>query len=135
MAPRVPSSMVLAVGLAVCLVACGGKGKDAKTTPDKVAGSDDPSMKDPGDPTGGPGATPGSDPANPGGPGAGPGGSPTGPGGGPDPTGPAVIPPNLDPDPAQAKTQVDAHLTIAKTALAQPVPDPEKALAEARNAL
>jgi tetratricopeptide (TPR) repeat protein len=46
-----------------------------------------------------------------------------------------VIPPNLDPDPAQARAQVDAHLTIARSSLAQAVPDPEKALAEAKEAL
>ena len=40
--------------------------------------------------------------------------------------------PNLDPDPAQAKAQVDQHLAIAKHALAQPTPDAEGALRAAQ---
>ncbi len=48
---------------------------------------------------------------------------------------PKVIPPNLDVDPAQAKTQVDQLLGMAKTALSGPTPDPETALKHARAAL
>jgi tetratricopeptide (TPR) repeat protein len=43
--------------------------------------------------------------------------------------------PNLDPDPAQAKSQVDQHLQIARQALAAAIPDPDGALSEARFAL
>ena len=52
---------------------------------------------------------------------------------------PAEVPitfPIQDPDPAQAKAQVDAQLTIAKSALAQkPTPDADGALNAARAAL
>jgi tetratricopeptide (TPR) repeat protein len=51
------------------------------------------------------------------------------------PDGPPVTPPNFDPDPAQAKTQVDSHLNIAKQALSQPTPDADGALREAKAAL
>lgn len=125
MASRVPKSM-FRLGLVASLVlaaACGGKGKDAKTTPDKQAAAD-PSMKDPGDPTqpgDGSGATP-TDPNAPGG-GSGVPGDPT------------VTPPNLDVDPAQAKTQVDQYLAQAKASLSGPVPDAEGALKHARAAL
>ncbi|MEJ7596881.1 MAG: hypothetical protein WKG01_03130 [Kofleriaceae bacterium] len=110
--------------------ACGGKGKDGKTTPGGGTGSQGQSqgMNDPG-----------GDPNGPGGPGAAGGSGSNDPnlpdGGGSDPTGPQVIAPNLDPDPAQAKTQVDQHLTVAKAALSAPTPDPETALREARLAL
>ena len=54
----------------------------------------------------------------------------------PDPTaGPAIAFPNQDPDPNQAKAQVDQHLNVAKQALAAPTPDPDTALREAREAL
>jgi tetratricopeptide (TPR) repeat protein len=43
--------------------------------------------------------------------------------------------PNYDPDPAQARTQVDQHLQIARAALATPTPDADTALREARLAL
>jgi len=43
--------------------------------------------------------------------------------------------PNLDPDPAQAKSQVDQQLAIAKQALAKQPPDADGALAAARAAL
>jgi tetratricopeptide (TPR) repeat protein len=114
------------LGLMVA-AACGGK-KTGTTTPSgngSAAGSADPSMTDSGDP------------ANPGAGGAG-GTGPvgTGPtGGGPNIDGPTVVPPNLDPDPATVKSQVDAQLTIAKGALAQPTPDADGALRAARSAL
>jgi tetratricopeptide (TPR) repeat protein len=132
---------------ALAAAACGGTAKDAKTTPTKKAGSGDASqsMKDTGDPAdpggggGAPGGGPvaGGGPTKPGGaPGAGPGTSPGGPaGGGGLPPEPTVIPPNLDVDPAQAKTQVDQYLAMAKTALSGPAPDAEGALKQARAAL
>jgi tetratricopeptide (TPR) repeat protein len=43
--------------------------------------------------------------------------------------------PNYDPDPAQARAQVDQHLQVARQALARPTPDPDTALREARLAL
>lgn len=119
-------------------VACGGGSKKDKTTPDKK--TDGQSMKDNGDPEappagGGTGAGGGSAVA---GTGSG-GGSDTASNGAgasePSDTTPQVTYPNLDPDPAQAKTQVDAHLAIAKNALAQPTPDGDAALKEARIAL
>lgn len=117
-------------------VACGGGGKKENTTPGKGSGGgDSQSMKDNGDPTdpGGSGGTGG----NTGGSGGTTGGAP----GTPDPANPpaepevVVTPPNFDPDPAQAKTQVDAHLTIARQALSGTTPDAETALKEARLAL
>jgi len=139
-APRVGTSMprlgLLAAALLVA-AACGGKNKDAKTTPDKKPGGEtSQSMKDTGDPVdpgGGSGGSGGGGTA--GGPGKpGPGTAPGGGGGGVPPE-PTVIPPNLDVDPAQAKTQVDQHLAMAKTALSGPTPDGEAALKHARAAL
>ncbi|MGE3454214.1 MAG: tetratricopeptide repeat protein, partial [Kofleriaceae bacterium] len=115
-------------------VACGGGGKGGSTTPSQNGtGGDGQSMTDTGDPTGpsgGDGTPGGTDPGSPGGS---PGGTP---GGGTDPNGgPAIVPPNLDPDPAQARSQVEQHLTVARNALAAPTPDSETALREARLAL
>jgi len=115
---------------------CGGKGKDAKTTPSKKAGDSSQSMKDTGDPVD-PGGAPGSAGAGatgankPGGTGAA-GGSAAGGGAPPEPV---VVAPNYDVDPAQAKAQVDQYLALAKTALAGATPDPEGALKHARAAL
>jgi tetratricopeptide (TPR) repeat protein len=112
--------------------ACGGKGKDGKTTPDQKAGAQ--SMKDPGDPAelgaaGPPGGGPGT-------PGAGSAPRPPAPAAASaPPPEPAVVPPNLDVDPAQAKAQVDQYLAMARTALSGPAPDAEGALKHARAAL
>ncbi len=123
-------------------VACGGGSKKDKTTPDKK--TDGQSMKDTGDPDGlGAGGTGGGSGAGSGsnvagaGSGSGSAGSPNNGAGASEPgdATPQVTYPNLDPDPAQAKTQVDAHLAIAKNALAQPTPDGDAALKEARIAL
>ncbi len=131
---RVIKTMTLRVGAVLCAfaiaAACGGGNKGGKTTPGGGTGSAGAGQsmtdKDPvGDGTGGSAGGAG-DPTLP---------TPNAGGGAADPTGPAVVAPNLDIDPAQAKTQVDAHLTIAKQALAQPTPDPEVALREARAAL
>lgn len=139
--------------LILCVAAaCGGADKKATTTPDQAkAGGDaqrqrrgqgqDQEMTDPGDPTGGAaGATSGAP-----GPRGGPPGGPTSgapdtaaSGGPPGPdlsAGPVVTMPNYDPDPAQARTQVDQHLQIARAALATPTPDADTALREARLAL
>jgi tetratricopeptide (TPR) repeat protein len=48
---------------------------------------------------------------------------------------PAVQFPNLDPDPAQAKAQVDQQLAVARQALAQNPPDADGALHAAKQAL
>jgi tetratricopeptide (TPR) repeat protein len=48
---------------------------------------------------------------------------------------PQVTMPNYDPDPGQARAQVEQHLRVARQALATPTPDPDTALREARLAL
>lgn len=151
MGPRVRRPMVrpglLAALLLVVAAACGGKAKDAKTTPDKKAGGEtSQSMKDTGDPVGPPaggGAGSGAAGQTPGGagtPGAGAGSAGNaGAGAGSASSGlppePVVVPPNFDVDPAKAKAQVDQSLAMARTALAGPTPDPEAALKHARAAL
>ena len=133
---RVFGPVLGALLLAVVVAACGGGSKGGKTTPGKGSGSgDSQSMKDSGDPTdsGGGGPTGGGPTADGGGmPGGGGGGGTTEP---VDPTGPPVIAPNLDPDPVQARAQVEQHLTVARQALSAPTPDAETALREARLAL
>ena len=52
-----------------------------------------------------------------------------------EPAAPVVTMPNYDPDPVQAKTQVDQHLQVARAALSTSTPDAETALREARLAL
>lgn len=135
-----PASSLLrslsAVLLAVAITACGG-GKKESTTPGAGSGSGSQSMNDPGDPdfgtpgtgdgAGGGGGTPGGDPG-----GAGDGETPG------DDTEPApvvITPPDLDPDPQQARAQVEAHLAVARTALSKPAPDSDAALTEARKAI
>jgi tetratricopeptide (TPR) repeat protein len=144
------ATLLLFMGTAAAGAGCGGKNKDAKTTPDKKAGDASQSMKDPGDPVdpggaggGAGGAVAGSaagsaDGAVAGGPGT-PGSAGGAAGGAAGGTGlppePVVVPPNFDVDPAQAKAQVDQHLAMARTALTARVPDPEGALKHARAAL
>ena len=157
---RVTSSMtrlgalVLAPALVLAAVAaCGGGDKQEKTTPDKVNGGAAQSANDFADPSNR--ANPADNGGPNGSPAGGAGGVPAGgvapvgdpkalPGspasGGPgtaavDPTGPVVTMPSYDPDPAVAKTQVDQHLQVARSALASPVPDADGALREARQAL
>jgi tetratricopeptide (TPR) repeat protein len=118
-----------AVLLCVAAAACGGNDKKDSTLPKPGDGSQ--SMANGSDPNS-PGA--GSNAA------AQPGAQPAGPtGNGPsvsdDQLNPQVTLPNYDPDPAQAKTQVDQHLQVARQALAGATPDPETALREARLAL
>ncbi|HUS30796.1 MAG TPA: tetratricopeptide repeat protein [Kofleriaceae bacterium] len=123
--------------LCVAIAACGGGSKKSGTTPKAGAGSG----------AGGKDATSMADNGDPGGAGGGGGGSATAPGMLQDGTGgdsggggsaanePPVTFPILDPDPAQAKVQVDAQLTVARTALAKSPPDADGALRAAREAL
>ena len=127
---RVTKHMRFAAVLLAFAVACGGGGKKKDTTPKAGGGTGDQSMKDT-DPQGGGGTTGGGTTPTPGG--GTTGSDPTA--GGGTGTAPAIVPPNLDIDPAQAKAQVDSHLTIAKAALAKTPPDGDKALSEARAAL
>jgi tetratricopeptide (TPR) repeat protein len=140
---RVYRGMARGLGaLLLCAaVACGG-GKKGTTTPTgagtgSAAQSGDQSMNDTG---------PNGDLANGGGGGAGNGGGVADNGGGGSngggtqtqpapPPEPPIVFPNQDPDPAQVKTQVDAHLTVAKSMLAAQTPDADGALREAREAL
>ena len=119
------------------LAACGGGSKKGGTTPTNGTGSgatggNTPTgMNDTGTPPSSGG----------GGGGAGTPGMPdTGGGAGGGDTGAANEPqvqfPNLDPDPAQAKSQVDQQLAVAKQALMQqPTPDADGALRAAKQAL
>ncbi len=114
------------------IAACGGKGKNDKTTPGSGSGSgSDQSMKDPGDPTGGTGSNGGTG----GGPTAGSGDPTGGPTSGGGPNDAPFTPPNFDPDPATVKTQVDQQIGAAKAALSQATPDADGALRAARAAL
>jgi tetratricopeptide (TPR) repeat protein len=139
-------------GLWLGATGCGGADKKATTTPDKVqagAGGDRQEMNDPGDPDGGttggaerPGAGPSGTAGAPGAggpngtPGVNPDGTPATPGAPPpEIVAPVVTLPNYDPDPAQARTQVEQHLRIARAVLSTPSPDPDSALREARQAL
>lgn len=138
---RVTSSMTRSLGallLSVAIAACGGGGSKGKTTPGgngTTTTNGSQSMNDSGEPTGGGTTTNGG--ATGGGATGGNGSGDTGGGttAAEDPTGPAVVPPNLDPDPQQAKAQVEQHLQVARSALNQAVPDGETALREARLAL
>ncbi len=126
---RVLGTLLLAVA-----ISCGGGGKKGDTTPASSGGtsagtSGGQSMAETENP-----ADPGGNPSMPaGGPAASdpPRSDPAGAGGG----GPPIVAPNLDPDPAQARSQVDKHLSVARSALAASVPDAETALREARLAL
>lgn len=152
---NVSRSMVRSLGavlLACALVACGGGSKKSGTTP-AGGGSgttgDGQSMTDTGDPVGPAGtvgggtgtvggggadtwSATGDKPGTPGTEGGGEGSAAPGPDLSATPT---VIPPNFDPDPAQARTQVEQHLAIARSSLARAQPDADGALKEARLAL
>ena len=119
--------------------ACGGSSKPATTTPKPGAGSGsgDSSMQNLS-PDGTPANAGDTSTGTPGGGGsdATAGGGSAGGGSGSDAMqSPPIVFPNQDPDPAQAKSQVEAHLTIAKQALSAPTPDADTALREAREAL
>ncbi len=141
MMTRVPSSMGRNFGallLSLVIVACGGGDKKGKTTPGgsgtTITTDNSQSMND-RDPTGDAttGGNPGANPGGPGGTGSLP--SPNGGGATADDSGPPIIAPNLDPDPQQARAQVEQHLQVARSALSAQTPDAETALKEARLAL
>lgn len=138
------------------LGACGGAQKPAAAPAKAKPAGDAQSMNDFGDPAEAvnagdtnprpPGASPAGPAQSPRPPRAGAPGSPTEPAsdpyadrnraGGPELAAtPQVTMPNYDPDPAQARTQVDQHLQVARQALAGATPDPDTALREARLAL
>lgn len=139
--------MLIRVGgvlLAFALVACGGKDKGKGTTPATGGGGggDAVGMKD--------GETPadsgaGGDAGDGGGGGTaedgtvlpddGSGaGADSGAGTGSEET-PKYVPPNLDPDPGEAKQGVAGHLKQARDALRGSSPDPDRAIQEAKAAL
>jgi tetratricopeptide (TPR) repeat protein len=138
-APRVYRGIVSrrigALLLCAAIAACGGGSKKTTTTPKGTGGgSDATSMTDTGTPSGGGDGTASG--------GGGTAGTPTAPGMLQDGTGgtsaasePPIVFPNQDPDPAQAKAQVDAQLAIARQALSLPTPDADAALRAAREAL
>ncbi|HEY1547735.1 MAG TPA: hypothetical protein VGG28_07945 [Kofleriaceae bacterium] len=112
------------LAIVLALAACGGGAKKDTTTP-KAGGSDQQSMDNSATPSGSDVATAG-------------GSAGTSAFGGPDPAAGTEAPvtyPDLDPDPAQAKAQVDQHLSVARAALSAPTPDPDTALREAKAAL
>ena len=133
-APRVYRGVLRAVLLSALIACGGGGGKKPNTTPTGGGGGGgDQSMKDtpPPDPNAGAGGG-----GNTGGGTTGGGTTGSNAGGGDTASNePAVTYPNYDPDPAQAKAQVDQHLSVAKQALSAPTPDPDTALREARAAL
>jgi Tfp pilus assembly protein PilF len=128
--------LMTALALGAALVACGGKDKKSPAAP----GTTEPGqagMND-GDPSGDPGS-PDQTAGQPGGqPGAEPGAGGEQAGTDPatsEPEAPPIVAPNLDPDPAQAKSQVDEHLKRGNAALQASSLDPDKAIAEAKAAL
>jgi tetratricopeptide (TPR) repeat protein len=130
--------------LCAALAACGGGTQKGGTTPKGTTGSaggkDATSMADSGDGGAGGGAAGGNTTNGSGGTATAPGmlqdGTNSGGGGSSAANEPPISFPIQDPDPAQAKAQVDAQLTIAKSALAQkPTPDADGALRAAREAL
>ena len=114
--------------LCAAIAACGGSGKTgATTTPTAGSGSNAPqSMQNTATPTGD-GVAAGSAATN--------NGTPDSGGGAGSAAEVPIVFPNQDPDPAQAKAQVDQHLNVARQALAAPTPDPDTAMREAREAL
>jgi tetratricopeptide (TPR) repeat protein len=150
---RVYSRMVRTALLCLALAACGGSSKKGGNSPTSVnqgasgalsvrdGGNDPPTMGngtvDPALPAAG-GTTAPPPPPPAGGTAMGTGmPSPGGAGGAAADVAPEVPVtfPNLDPDPVQAKSQVDQQLAIAKQALAKQPPDADGALAAARAAL
>jgi tetratricopeptide (TPR) repeat protein len=126
--------------LCAAVAACGGGNKKGPTTPTNggagAGGKDPQAMNDTGNPQGGGGG------AGSGGVSGGVGASMPESGSGAGDTGAGagsaeapVVFPNQDPDPAQAKGQVDQQLAIAKQALSQSPPDADGALRAAKQAL
>jgi tetratricopeptide (TPR) repeat protein len=151
---RLVTSLV-ALGLGLGLgAACGGGDKKASTTPAPAKASGDQQSMSDTEPSAAGGTSPsasgdrggnaatGQRPGTSGGISG--GGTPGAPGSGDtasamppaaEPLAAPVTMPNYDPDPAQAKSQVDQHLQVARAALSSPTPDAEGALREARLAL
>ncbi len=131
--------MTRAGRLATCLAfvaaaACGGKDAKKKTTPDPKSSSDPSGMTDQDPDTTEPGGSGGQGSGgNAGGGAGGTGGAPAG--DQPETPPPPVIPPNYDPDPAEARGSIDRHLKVGRDALAATPADPDTALREARLAL
>jgi tetratricopeptide (TPR) repeat protein len=121
--------------LCVAASACGGASKPVTTTPagsGSGSSSDPQAMQSSGDLSGSVSA--GSSAGSSQGGASMTGGAASG--GGPGVVSePPIVFPNQDPDPAQAKAQVDAHLIIARQALSAPTPDGDTALREAKEAL
>jgi tetratricopeptide (TPR) repeat protein len=125
------------LALALLAAACGGGSQGGSTTPKPAAGSgsatDSKSMQDAPLPevpanAGGNASSGGADTTGGGSASAAPGDPPVG-------QDPPIAFPNQDPDPQQARAQVEQHLRVARQALGAPVPDAETALHEAREAL
>jgi tetratricopeptide (TPR) repeat protein len=133
---RLIRSTGLAAALALAIAACGGSDKKKETTPKPASGSSDPSGMNDGDPdSDGPGGA-GSGGQGSGGAGGGAaGGTGGGSGTAEEPPPPPVIPPNFDPDPAEARGRIEQHLSVGRNALSASPSDPETALREARLAL
>ena len=125
--------------LLLALAACGGGAKGGSTTPNGKPGPGDgtsQAMNDKGEPIGPDGQViPGGTFQGDNGSGAGSSSGPTVEPGAPGEPDIVVTPPNFDPDPAAARSQVDAHLTIARQALSGTTPDGDTALREAKAAL
>lgn len=119
--------------------ACGGSDKKAATTPAKPGSSEQPGMKDGDDPSGPDGGGAGGEggTGGTGGTGGSAGGDGSGDGSGEaaEPPAPVIIPPNFDPDPNQARGEINQHLQVGRAALAATPAEPETALREARLAL
>ena len=135
------SSMARQLGtllLCAALAACGGGSKKGNTTPTGkgggAGGASPTSMNDTGNPGGGGGAGGGGTTGTPNDPYAG-AGSGAGDTTNPAANEPPIQFPNQDPDPAQAKAQVDQQLAVAKQALSQNPPDADGALRAAKAAL
>lgn len=112
----------------LAVAACGGGSKAASTAP-KANGPNGQSMNDSGEPTfSGSGSNSGQGSGDAGGDSSF-GGSDSSATDGP------MMFPNLDPDPGQAKSQVDQHLAVARQALSSSTPDADTALREAKEAL
>ncbi len=124
------AAAILALGL-VAGAGC-GKNKGKGTTPTTGTGTGSQAgMKD-GEPVGDPG--PGGTGTTPG-DGTNPDGTATGDGEPGQPATPAIVPPNLDISPDQARTEVTKHLATARTMLAAKTPDGDGAIREAQAAL
>ncbi len=142
--PRLFATLLLATAIA----ACGGKDKKTDTTPGGGTGGGDAVGMKGNDPVGGDGAGgggTGGDGTGTGGDGTGTGGDGTGTGGdgtGGDGTGAGgdalptkIVPPNLDPDPSEARASVQGHVRTGRDALKGDKPDPDLAIREAKAAL